>query len=357
MIKKILKICGVTVCAAILAAIIYVASVFISYKRIPDLQPLSAEGAPSAESLSAGHEYTIATQNVGFGAYDQDFTFFMDGGKQSRADDMETVIKDINMAAGELQSFDPDFVLFQEVDTDSTRSYHTDQEHLLSSAFEGYCHVFAFNYNSAFLMYPPLQPHGRSNSGILTLSKIGISSSIRRSLPVSTDAKKILDLDRCYSVSRIPVDNGKELVLYNIHASAYGSSEEVRKGQMTMFLNDMKSEYDKGNYCICGGDYNHDFTGDSKMYFMSGDLDSVGWAQPFPTEFLPEGIRQCLDYDNEEPVPTCRNCDVPYGPDCSVVIVDGFIVSDNISCLWLRNVDTAFTYSDHNPVVMKFELK
>ncbi len=356
MIKKILKIAGVIIGAVLLTAIIYVAYVFISYKRIPDMQDLSVKGNPTQDTLSVGQEYTITTQNVGFGAYDPDFTFFMDGGKQSRADDKETVINDINMASKEILSFDPDFALFQEVDTDSTRSYHTDQEELLASAFDGYCHVFADNYHSAFLMYPPLQPHGRSNSGIMTLSKTAISSSLRRSLPVSTDVKKILDLDRCYSVSRIPVENGKELVLYNIHASAYGSSEEVRKGQMTMFLNDMKSEYDKGNYCICGGDYNHDFTGDSKSYFGSGNLDSVGWAQPFPVEFLPEGISQCLDYDNEEPVATCRNCDVPYGPDCDVVIVDGFLISENINCIELQNIDAAFSYSDHNPVVMKFTL-
>lgn len=357
MIKKILKITGIIIGVILLAAIIYVASVFLSYHRIPDMQSLSVIGDADKEPLLTGHEYIIATQNVGFGAYDQDFTFFMDGGKQSRADDRETVINDINSAASTLKSFDPDFVLYQEVDTDSTRSYHTDQVELLSSSFDGYCHVFAYNYNSAYLMYPPLQPHGKSNSGILTLSKTSITSALRRSLPVSTDAKKIVDLDRCYSVSRFPVENGKELVLYNIHASAYGSSDEVRKGQMTMFLNDMKSEYDKGNYCLCGGDYNHDFTGDSKSYFMSGDLDSVGWAQPFPVEYLPEGIHQCLAYDNAEPVPTCRNCDVPYGPDCSVVIVDGFIISDNINCLWLKNVDTAFSYSDHNPVIMRFELK
>ncbi|MCR5649571.1 MAG: endonuclease/exonuclease/phosphatase family protein [Lachnospiraceae bacterium] len=357
MIKKILKMTGIVIAAVLLTAISYVAYVFISYSRIPDMQPLDTYGKPSEDAVTTGTEYTIVTQNCGFGAYDQDFTFFMDGGKQSWADDKETVIKDTDLASEEILSHDPDFILLQEVDTDSTRSYHVNQVERFASSFEGFCSVFSMNYHSAFLMYPPLQPHGKSNSGILTLSKTGITSSMRRSLPISEGFSKILDLDRCYSVSRIPVDNGKEFILYNIHASAYGGSDTVRTGQMTMLLNDMKSEYDKGNYCLCGGDFNHDFPGNSRSWFGSGVMDSVGWAHPFPVDLIPEGISQCLDYDDDRHIATCRNCDVPYGPDCQTVVVDGFLISDNISCTELHNIDAAFIYSDHNPVEMKFELK
>ena len=35
-----------------------------------------------------------------------------------------------------------------------------------------------------------------------------ITSALRRSLPIETGFTKLLDLDRCYSVSRIPVDGG-----------------------------------------------------------------------------------------------------------------------------------------------------
>ena len=48
--------------------------------------------------------------------------------------------------------------------------------------------------------------------------------------------------------------------------------------------------------------------------------------------------------------------DTPYGPDCKVFVVDGFLVSDNVSVLELHNVDTGFAYSDHQPVVMRFQL-
>ena len=38
------------------------------------------------------------------------------------------------------------------------------------------------------------------------------------------------------------------------------------------------------------------------------------------------------------------------------VTVDGFVVSDNVKAT-ARNIDTGFAYSDHNPVLLTFELQ
>ncbi len=355
MLKNTLKITAVIAGIVLAIVVIYVSYVFLSYNRIPDNQPLKVEGRASKTPMQTGKEYTIITQNCGFGAYSPDFTFFMDGGTQSWAKSRDSVISNTDMAAAELMSFDPDLILLQEVDTDSTRSYHVDQVARFSDFFKDYSRVFALNYHSAFLMYPITQPHGKSNSGIVTYSRPEISSAVRRQLPVSSGFNKILDLDRCYTVSHIPTDAGNELVLYNLHASAYGGSAKIRTAQLTMLTGDMLSEYEKGNYVICGGDFNHDFTGNSGI-ILGNSTDGLGWAQPFPKELLPEGFSQCLDYNDDTLVATCRNCDVPYGPDCLTVVVDGFIISDNVSCTELHNIDAGFSYSDHNPVVMKFKL-
>ena len=357
MLKRTLKIiCGVIV-VLLAIVLIYMLYLMIVYDRIPDGQVLQPEGEPSVECVEVDRNYTIVTQNCGFGAYSPDFTFFMDGGTESWAESKDTVVSNIDMAADKLLSYDPDFVFLQEIDTDSTRSYHVDQREQMSAHFQGYKQVFAVNYHSPFLMYPLTQPHGASNSGLMTLSKTDVTSALRRSLKISEGFSKFLDLDRCYSVSRIPTDNGKELVLYNVHTSAYGGSDEIRTSQITQLTQDMLEEYKKGNYCVCGGDFNHDFTGDSTFVFGGTEIGEFGWAQPFPAELLPEGISQCLAYDDAEPIPTCRNCDVPYGPDCKVFIIDGFLVSDNVSVTELHNIDAGFSYSDHNPVLMRFELR
>ena len=354
--KKFIKTIFTIVLILAASILCYLAYVFLTYSRIEDHLALTPEGTPSAETLSTGVTYTAVSQNCGFGAYTPDFTFFMDGGTQSWADSRDSVIDCIRNAGETALSYEPDFVLYQEVDTDSTRSYHVDQRELLKELFQGYADVFAVNYHSAFLMYPLYQPHGASNSGLLTFSKAAISDAERRSLEVSDGFSRFLDLDRCYSVSHIPVDNGRELVLYNIHSSAYGGSPRIRTSQMTQLFSDMAAQYEAGNYCVCGGDFNHDFTGDSIGYFGFSAVDS-GWAQPFPTELLPEGLDRAIDYNDDPLVPSNRICSVPYGPDCLVCILDGFVVSDNVSVEELHNVDVGFSFSDHQPVVIRFSLK
>ena len=44
-----------------------------------------------------------------------------------------------------------------------------------------------------------------------------------------------------------------QLVLYAVHLSAYTSDGVIANEQAEMLLSDMQSEYEKGNYCICGG--------------------------------------------------------------------------------------------------------
>ena len=56
-------------------------------------------------------------------------------------------------------------------------------------------------------------------------------------------------------------------------------------------------------------------------------------------------------------VPSSRNTDIPYSEDSFVVILDGFVISDNVSCNYVQIQDEGFKYTDHNPVVMKFTLK
>ena len=353
--KRVLKISLCILLSLVLIVVSYLGYVIFSYKRIADNQTLTPSKNGSNTALSLNTSYTAVIQNLGFGAYTQDFTFFMDGGTQSWANSKESVIECINKGADTVAKYNPDFIMFQEIDFDSIRSYRTNQREMLQNRFKNHCSVFAVNYDSAFLAYPFTQPHGASNSGLLTLSKFNIESAKRRSLPISKGFGKFLDLDRCYSVSRIPVENGKELLLYNVHLSAYGSSDEIRTAQMTMLFNDIKSEYEKGNYIVCGGDYNHDFTGDSTQKLNGGQEVEFGWAKPFPQELLPECITRCIDYD--ELVPTCRNCDIPYKKGNLTFIVDGFLVSKNVEAVTVRNIETEFVFSDHNPVVLEFKLK
>lgn len=353
------KIPLILIALVLIVAIIYVAYVFIAFDRIDDNTEITPQGTARSASVKVGTEYTALTYNVGFGAYTPDFTFFMDGGKSAWAESKESVVSCIDGAADVIKEHHADFALIQEVDFNSTRSYHVDEREQLIEAFPEYSSTFAINYHSPFLFYPFTQPHGSSNSGLLTLSESTITSSLRRSLPISTGVKKVLDLDRAYSINRIPVENGKELVILNLHTSAYGTDGDLQTQQMQMIFDDMKAEYDKGNYVIAGGDWNHDFTGDSKFQLNDAtpeDLDALAWCAEFPADLIPAGFSRVTDYKSGLK-PSTRNTDIPYSEDSFVVTLDGFIISDNIESTFVDVVDTGFEYSDHNPVEMKFKLK
>ena len=344
----------------LLAVGAYITYVFTTYYRLEDKISYEAEepakGQRPADAVALDTTYTIMTQNFGFGAYTPDFTFFMDGGKQSWAVSESSVKKCLNLCVDNLMAYYPDFILLQEVDRNSTRSYYLDEAALFAEKLPGFTYSWVQNYDSPYLFYPFTEPHGFARSGMMVLSDVQITSVKRRSLPISESVTKIVDLDRCYTVNRIPVESGKELVLYNVHLSAYGGSDEIRDAQTSMLFNDMKAEYEAGNYCICGGDFNHDFTGTSVADLNDGLVSDMGWVQPFPADALPEHISRALDYSTPGVLPTCRNCDEPYKKGNFTVIVDGFIISDNVVVELLDNLQTGFAYSDHNPVVMRFHL-
>ena len=113
----------------------------------------------------------------------------MDGGKESRARSKDAVIENVSSYAEAVAQLNPDFMLFQEVDIDGTRSYHVDERKLLlsqtlSTDNTSRNYTFAQNYDSPYLFYPILEPHGKNKSGMLTVSNMKITESIRRSLPI-----------------------------------------------------------------------------------------------------------------------------------------------------------------------------
>ncbi len=361
---KIFKVVIIAVLAVAFVVGGYFAYMQGTYYRIEDHQNLETMNNQAAP-LQLGKEYAAVTYNIGFGAYTPDYTFFLDEGAMEDG----TPMKGVHGVAASRESVRactegatttvvhraPDFALFQEADTDSTRSYQVNQCETIEKAMPGYGVVFAANLHSSFIAYPWPEMHGFANSGLLTLSNARVDSAERRSYPVS-DAffPKFFDLDRCFAVLRIPVENGKELVLINSHMSAYDEGGLIREQQLEMLNAVFAEEYAKGNYVVAGGDWNHALCGSVDLY-PSKQLVPA-WVSVLEPGDLDEHFR-AVRADNLSSVPTCRGCDIPYEKGVTyTTTVDGFIVSDNVKARAV-NIDTQFAFSDHNPVELTFSLK
>lgn len=356
---KTLKIVGIVLLSVVLVVLIYLSYVFIQYHRIDDAMFLDIENADTTEELAVGTEYTITTYNIGFGAYNQDYSFFMDKGTMldgtevqgtySKAQSKEIVVTNTNGVMDTIDAQDADFSFFQEVDTDATRSYHVNQYEEIQNKFSDMASIYASNFHTAYFLYPFNDPMGYANAGIVTLSKYDVISSTRYSFPLTGEIfTDITDLDRCYSLTRIAVSDSKDLVLINVHMSAYDEGGEVRAEQLTKLAHRLEVEED--NYVIVGGDFNQ------RLNYTEFETtqNKPEWVYDFDFTKLPEGFRGVSATN----VGTCRSTDMAYvmGENYTTVI-DGFLVNDNVETVDITNIDVDYEYSDHNPVKLKFKLK
>ncbi len=342
----------------------YIIYMQMNYYRIEDHTALET-GNNQEQILKAGETYTAVTCNIGFGAYGPDYSFFMDtgemedgtrtAGKYGKAISKESVETNTEKAAEALEKLNADFMLLQEVDVDADRSYHINQKETLMKRFGDYGNVFANNFHSAYLFYPFSDPHGAVEAGLLNFSRYEIAEAERRSYPVDNSfVTKFTDLDRCFSVMRLPVEGGKQLVLVNNHMSAYDEGGLIRAQQLELLNSVMEEEYEAGNYVIVGGDFNHAL-GEAVAEGFPSKQKFPAWVSILTQEEMAEGIR-IVQAENELEVPTCRGADIPYTKGVNfTTVVDGFLVSDNVKAT-AENVDTDFGYSDHNPVLLRFEL-
>lgn len=359
--RRALKVTLSIIIILLLLVASYALYIVLSYQRIDDDIEIAIENEKDAELLSSG-QYTITTYNIGFGAYGPEFSFFMDTGhmadgtyvkgKHGKGISKELTIRNTEGAIGELEALDSDIMILQEVDRKSSRAYGVDQYKMLSNAFPGHSTSYASNFHTPYLPYPFHDPHGKTEAGLVMLSRYKVEEVRRRSYPISDSLSKLFDLDRCFTISRLAIDNGKYLVVINSHMSAYDEGGVIRSAQLDMLKSIMSEEYEKGNYVIVGGDFNHILSQEMVDFYPSGQ-QTPQWIAVLSEEDVPQGF-SIAKAVNRGDVSTCRSADIPYEKNVNyTALIDGFIVSDNIE-YEVRNIETNYAWSDHQPVEMRF---
>lgn len=377
-IKALIITLSVVIGVPVLVAGGYLGYVVFSYHRIGNTD-LEVTKNTSTTQITAGETLTYTSFNMGFGAYSPDFTFFLDEGynadgtktvgKRGKGISKDDVQKNTNGVKETLKSLNSDFMAIQEVDIDSDRAYHINQKKTMEDEFTAYDQTFAVNFDSAYLFYPLNDPHGKSKAGLSTMSKYSIKESQRKEYTISTSFSKFFDLDRCFSVNRIDVSNGKEFVLINSHMSAYDEGGKIRNTQIQELYSFMKAEADKGNYVVAGGDFNHDLITNNPKYPYTREnfayKNMITQLKPDWLSFMFEEDGTCPFDDGftvyaDDSEPSCRDCDVVWDRGTTYAsTVDGFIVSDNVTVNSVHTTkvgDAGFAYSDHQPTTLSFVL-
>lgn len=323
----------------------------IIYGAITDYKPdekMIVEENSSPGSLNDSL-FSVITWNIGYCGMDDGMDFFYDGGTRVRTS-RENFEENFSAVKEFLRQNDTiDFLLLQEVDRKSKRSYRTDQYEAIKEHLGPGSGQFAANYDVFFVPVPPSSPMGKVYSGIVTMGRNEPLNSVRYSFPGKYGfPKQLFMLDRCFLVNRYPLSNGKELIIINTHNEAFDPGH-IRRTQMEYLKSFLLDEYSRGNYIIAGGDWNQ-----SPPDFNPSYPDEVNTYQMMlESDYLPEGWEWA--YDNS--APSNRTVVAPYNPAVTATtVIDFFLLSPNIKSISVKCIDLDFRNSDHNPVILEAKL-
>lgn len=353
MIKKVLITIGIILFVIILAVLIFLGILTITEYSPDSVERVDIMGNASS-SIGLGDELSVLTWNIGYGGLSEDADFFMDGGSEVRAVDEVGVINNVNNILAKVEEVNADVIFLQEIDRDSSRTFHMNQVKTFEDNLPDYQSSFANNFKA--LVPYPVPPIGLVDSGVAIFSKLKVQDAQRIALPCPFSWPiRIANLKRCLLVERTPLEGSdKELVFVNFHLEAYDDGEG-KIAQTKQLIELLDSEIAKGNYVIAGGDLNQTFSNiDLSSYpYLNGDI----WHP---------GIIDVNDFDEkynllmDNSYPTCRSLDKPLkGADINnfqFYVIDGFVVSSNIDIIELNTIDAGFKNSDHNPVLLKAKL-
>ena len=356
---KVLKIISATAAAAAFLFCILLAVITIMEYRPQQQEPAlygMQEGTHQSEALDPTQPIDILSWNIGYCALGAPQSFFMDGGSMVRPQHKEAIEKNLRGIIQTLKQNPAHFYFVQEIDQHSHRSYYINQLQAISEALD-IPFTYAYNYKAFFVPYP-IPPLGKVSGGLGTFSRFVPAESVRIALPVPFSwPVRTVNLKRCMLVSRFPLTSGKQLVTVNLHLEAYDDGAG-KIAQTQALLNFIRAEYDAGNYVVAGGDFNQTFPGMLERYPLSSNLWSPGTLE---AEILPAGWQFAVD----GAVPSCRLTNASYEPALTnaeirknwpYYVIDGFILSPNITVQSVKTLDELFRYADHNPVKLRILL-
>lgn len=339
---------------------IVIAIAFLSLSYYLEFRPEKVEYAlkirDGRKDLVDGN-IRILSWNIGYAGLGKDADFFLDGGKSSKPDNVETVRNNLDNIKKKISEIDADIIFLQEVDVESSRTFDVLQAFEIAKDNKNMGSYFATNFKTFFVPVPWYSPMGRVWSGIMTFSEFSFKNEMERySLPESSKwPERMFDLKRCMLVSRMPInENGRELVLVNLHLSAFDDGD-LKTQQLEFVIEFLVNEHKKGNMVIAGGDWNHSMPGIEKEHFGSFTTqeENLKWLGRIDEKMTPNGWDWVFDKDN----PSVRSNEKGYAKgENFTTVIDGFLVSPGIVVREIKTVVSQFEYSDHEPVVIEISI-
>ena len=354
--KKVLKIALFSI-GGIFALLITLIGGFLIFAsvttlQVKDVEEMEIKGNVSTK-INKDNEINLLTWNMGYGALDERQDCYWDGGKGVDGESKKVVLENVEAFKNQIKEINPDIFFVQEADRDSKRSYYVDEYQSLIDTFSTYEASFARNFKAGLVPLPLYNMTGKVDAGIASFSKFDVTEATRIQLPIPFSwPMKLFNLKRCLLVNRMPIEGSdKEVVSINLHLEAYDDGEGKAK-QLAILMDYMQAEYDKGNYVIAGGDFNQTFSTTNYEKYPA----NPNWVCPV----IDAGNYPSFTFRMDDTYPTCRSLQTVYAAadktNFQYYMIDGFVVSNNITINSLETLNIGFKNTDHNPVKMSISL-
>lgn len=340
----------------ILRVALFIAALLIAFLLSSTMGELSFDKVEEISShelnmkISTSDTLKFFSWNIGYSGLGKEMNFFYDGGRMV----MPSRTQFNNYLKGILSTLqkqkESDFLLLQEVDVEAKRSYRIPLNDTIASALPPMSNTIGVNYAANFIPIPIAFPMGSVLSGVNTLSTYLPKSTTRHGLFTNFSWPKRLFLpNRCFLVNRHPLSDGNDLVVLNVHLSAYDEGN-MREKQLQEVIRFAFNEYNKGNYVVAGGDWNQTPPG-----YKPTQIDPAGNFMPKTIELgtIPRNWRWIYDAST----PTNRSLESSYHEEIPTSILDFFLVSPNIEVVENKTLDLEFAHSDHNPIEMRITFR
>jgi endonuclease/exonuclease/phosphatase family metal-dependent hydrolase len=351
----VIKLILVCVVCLIAMGVLYIAIV-IGYSTLTAFKPGQEEKLPvdhrGNKMIIPGDEISLMTWNIGYAGLGKEMDFFYEGGKQVRPSPelntkyLEGIISHIRSDTA------VNLILIQEADFHSKRSFYINQHLRIAEVLTGLSSTFAVNYKAGYVPVPLTLPMGRVHSGLSIFSEFNLPEADRISAPGRHAwPKRLFMPNRCFLKARFPTGTGKDLIVWNIHNSAFGDEADLRAAELSHLRNLATEAYTNGNYVIVGGDWNQNPPGMDPEKIRDYIPKEI-W--PVERDYFPEGWTWAFDPF----IPTNRDVDQPFDPEkTTCTIIDYFLVSPNIDVIEVKTTDLQFEHSDHHPVTLRIILR
>lgn len=317
-------------------------------KIVIPITPTTKESEVVSDSV-----FTFMTWNIGYAGLGAEADFFYDGGNMVRStkENVSRYLSGIKKTITENKS--TSFILLQEVDKHSKRSYYVNEFDAIQNLTDKYYGSFALNFNVKYVPKKYFDPIGHVESGLATFSKNAPTSVVRYQFPGQFDwPLRLFNLDRCFLASRFSLKNGKDLVVVNTHNSAYDDGT-MKQQEMEYLKTFLLNEYEKGNYIVVGGDWNQCPPGFQWDAFAKlAEIEDV--LVTIKKDFMPSDWNWVFD----KTIATNRKLNLAFDADKTfTTLIDFYLLSPNVEAIETRGLSLDFKNSDHQPVFMQCRLK